>query len=159
MEEALSGRTWDIILSDYSMPHFSAMAALETLKASGLDIPFIVISGTIGEETAVAALKGGAHDFLVKDKLARLIPAIERELRDAEARRSRREAESRYQQLVERLPIIVYVGPVQDIHQTTYVSPQIQTLLGYSPEEWLANPEFWKTRLHPNDREGVLHTL
>ena len=92
MQAALSSRPWDIILSDYSMPHFSAMAALETLKASGLDIPFIVISGTIGEETAVAALKGGAHDFLVKDKLARLIPAIERELRDAEARRSRREA-------------------------------------------------------------------
>jgi PAS domain S-box-containing protein len=159
MQAALSSRSWDIILSDYSMPHFSAMAALETLKASGLDIPFIVISGTIGEETAVTALKGGAHDFLVKDKLARLIPAIERELRDAEARRSRREAESRYQQLVERLPIIVYVSPVQDIHQTTYVSPQIQTLLGYSPGEWLADPEFWKTRLHANDREGVLHTL
>src|SRR5215208_376216 len=90
MQIALSGQPWDVILSDYSMPHFSAMAALATLKASGLDIPFIVISGTIGEETAVAALKTGAHDFLVKDKLARLIPALERELRDAEVRRSRR---------------------------------------------------------------------
>lgn len=159
MQAALSRRPWDIILSDYSMPRFSALAALETLKASELDIPFLVISGTVGEETAIAALKGGAHDFLMKDKLARLIPAIERELRDAEARRSRREAESRYQLLVERLPIIVYVSPVDNIDHTVYVSPQIQTILGYSPEEWLADPEFWQTRLHPNDREGVLHTV
>jgi PAS domain S-box-containing protein len=159
MQSALSRQPWDIILSDYSMPRFSAMVALETLKASGLDIPFLVISGTVGEETAVAALKGGAHDFLVKDKLARLIPAIERELRDAEARRSRREAESRYQLLVERLPIIVYVSPAGNIRHTTYVSPQIESILGYSPEEWLADPEFWKTRLHSNDREGVLHTV
>ncbi len=159
MEEALSGHTWDIILSDYSMPEFSAMAALEVLKASGLDIPFLVISGTIGEETAVAALKGGAHDFLVKDKLARLIPAIERELRDAEARRSRREAETKYQLLVERLPIIVYLSPADNINSTTYVSPQIQTILGYTPEEWLSDPEFWQTRLHPNDRDGVIHMV
>lgn len=159
MQSALMGRRWDIILSDYSLPKFSAMAALETLKASGLDVPFIVISGTVGEETAVAALKGGAHDFLVKDKLARLMPAIERELRDAEARRSRRDAESRYQLLVERLPIIVYMSPVDHIHRTIYVSPQIQSILGYTPEEWLADPEFWQTRLHPTDRDGVLHTV
>src|SRR5688572_4146965 len=95
MQEALARQRWDVILSDYSMPQFSAMAALETLKASGQDIPFIVVSGTIGEEAAVVMLKAGAHDFLVKGKLARLMPAIEREMRDAEVRRSRREAESR----------------------------------------------------------------
>lgn len=159
MQVALSRQRWDIILSDYSLPQFSALAALATLKDSGLDIPFIVISGTIGEETAVAALKGGVHDFLVKDKLARLNPAIERELRDADARRSRREAETRYQLLVERLPMIVYLSPVGNISHTTYVSPQVQTILGYTPEEWLADPEFWRTRLHPNDREGVIHTV
>ncbi|HJR80380.1 MAG TPA: response regulator [Anaerolineales bacterium] len=159
MQAALSRQMWEIILSDYSMPQFSAMAALETLKDSGLDIPFIVISGTIGEETAVTALKGGANDFLVKDKLARLIPAIERELRDAQSRRSRREAETRYQLLVERLPIIVYLSPAGNIHHITYVSPQIQTILGYTPEEWLSDPEFWQTRLHSDDRDGVVHTV
>lgn len=159
MQAALSRQRWDIILSDFSMPQFSALAALATLKDSGLDIPFIVISGTIGEETAVAALKGGVHDFLVKDKLARLNPAIERELRDADARRSRREAETRYQLLVERLPMIVYLSPVDNMQHTTYVSPQIETILGYTPKEWLANPKFWQTRLHPNDREGVIHTV
>src|SRR6266498_4124229 len=159
MEAALARRSWDVILSDYSMPRFSAMGALTTLRASGLDIPFIVISGTIGEETAVTALKAGANDFLLKGKLARLIPAIERELRDAETRRLRREAESRYQMLVEQLPIIVYVNPVDKMASTTYVSPQIQTILGYKPEEWLLDPEFWQKRVHPEDREAVLKKL
>jgi PAS domain S-box-containing protein len=159
MQAALSMRSWDIILSDYSMPHFSAMSALETLRASELDIPFLVVSGTIGEETAVAALKAGAHDFLVKDKLARLVPAIERELRDAEIRRSHRDAQLRYQLLVEQLPIIVYLSPVDELKETTYVSPQIQTILGYTSEEWVADPQFWQTRLHPDDRDVVLNVV
>lgn len=159
MQAALSNRSWDIILSDYSMPHFSAMSALETLKASELDIPFLVVSGTIGEETAVAALKAGAHDFLVKGKLARLVPAIERELRDAKLRRSHREAQSRYQLLVERLPIIVYLSPVNKLKDTIYVSPQIETILGYSSEKWVADPQFWQTRLHPDDRDLVLNVV
>jgi len=79
MRAMLSEKEWDVILSDYTLPKFSAPQALETLKASGLEIPFIIISGTIGEETAVAALKAGANDFLVKGKYARLGPAIERE--------------------------------------------------------------------------------
>src|SRR6185369_15149549 len=104
-QEALARGSWDIILSDYTMPEFSAMGAVRTLKESGLDIPLLVVSGTIGEETAVSALKAGAHDFLLKGRLARLVPAIERELRDAETRRSRHEVERRYQLLVEQLPI------------------------------------------------------
>ncbi len=156
MQQALAGQGWDIILSDYSLPNFSAMAALEVLKESGLDIPFIVISGTIGEETAVTALKAGAQDFLLKGKLARLIPAIERELRDMETKRSHREAQSRYQLLVEQLPIIVYINPVDKMSSTIYVSPQIQTVLGYMPDEWLSDPEFWQKRIHPDDREAVL---
>jgi PAS domain S-box-containing protein len=156
MQEALSRGLWDIILSDYTMPAFSALAAVRTLKESGLDIPLLVVSGTIGEETAVTALKAGAHDFLLKGKLARLIPAIERELRDAEARRSRHEAELRYKLLVEQLPIIVYVNPLDKMSSTTYVSPQVQTMLGYLPEEWLSDPEFWQKRIHPDDREAVL---
>ena len=156
MQRALARGPWDIILSDYSMPNFSAMAALGVLKESNLDIPFLVISGTIGEETAVTALKSGAHDFILKGKLARLVPAIERELRDAETRRFRHEAEQRYKLLVEQLPIIVYVNPVNKMSSTTYVSPQIQTILGYMPEEWLSDPEFWQKRIHPDDRESVL---
>ena len=159
MQQALGRGSWDIILSDYSMPQFSAMAALSALKESGLDIPFLVISGTIGEETAVTALKSGAHDFLLKGKLARLVPAIERELSDAESRRFRHEAELRYKLLVEQLPIIVYVNPLDKMSSTTYVSPQIQTILGYRPEEWLSDPEFWQNRIHPDDRQSVLTNI
>src|SRR5258706_16108603 len=84
MQAALSQKNWDLILSDYTLPTFSAPKALEVLKTSSLDLPFIIVSGTIGEEIAVAALKAGANDFLVKGKFARLGPAIERELREAE---------------------------------------------------------------------------
>ena len=84
---------WDVVISDYSLPQFSGPAALTLLRATGLDIPFIVVSGAIGEEVAVAAMKAGAHDYLMKDNLARLVPAIQRELRDAEERRRRRLAE------------------------------------------------------------------
>src|SRR6266508_5511244 len=93
MRAMLIERPWDLILSDYTLPKFNAPQALEILKASGLEIPFIIISGTIGEETAVTALKSGANDFLVKGKFARLGPAIERELREAESRREHKRAE------------------------------------------------------------------
>lgn len=159
MQAALARRPWDVVLSDYTMPQFSALGALEALKDSGLDLPFLVISGTVGEDTAIAALKAGAHDFLLKGKLARLIPAIERELREAEIRRSHREAESRYQLLVEHLPIIVYVNPVNRIRGTTYVSPQITSILGYQLEEWLADPEFWQKTVHPHDYSSVMDSL
>lgn len=92
MKKALETNTWDIVFSDYSMPQFRALDALEILKASGHDLPFILISGTIGEEVAVEALRAGANDFLVKGRLARLAPALQRELREARLRKERRDA-------------------------------------------------------------------
>ena len=94
LENALAANTWDIIIADYAMPQFDGIKALEICKAYDLEIPFIIVSGTIGETVAVNAMKAGAHDYLMKDKLARLIPAIERELEDAAARRARRAAVS-----------------------------------------------------------------
>jgi PAS domain S-box-containing protein len=94
MQAALDRAEWDLVLSDYSMPMFSATEALSTLRRAGLDIPFIIVSGTIGEETAVHALKSGAHDFLTKRQLSRLIPAIEREVREAAERRKLRTTET-----------------------------------------------------------------
>ncbi|MGL5804386.1 MAG: putative bifunctional diguanylate cyclase/phosphodiesterase [Xenococcaceae cyanobacterium] len=90
---------WDLILADYSMPEFSAIAALNVLKERQLDLPFIIVSGTIGEDMAVAAMKAGAHDYIIKGKSARLIPAIERELREAVFRKEHREAQQRLQYL------------------------------------------------------------
>lgn len=92
MREALHSRDWEIILSDYDVPGFGGLQALALLRESGLDLPFIIVSGTIGEDTAVAAMKTGAHDYLMKGNLARLGPAIERELGDAEVRRERNRA-------------------------------------------------------------------
>jgi signal transduction histidine kinase len=92
LRDALASGAWDVILSDYNMPGFSAPEALNVLRDTGLDIPFIIVSGTIGEETAVASLKAGACDFLVKGRLARLIPAIERECRERDLRRQRAQA-------------------------------------------------------------------
>jgi DNA-binding NtrC family response regulator len=77
MRAMLNEKDWDLILRDYTLPKFSAPQALEILKASGLDIPFIIVSGTIGEDTAVTALKAGANDFLIKGKYARLEPAMD----------------------------------------------------------------------------------
>jgi signal transduction histidine kinase len=83
-------KPWDVILSDYSMPTFSAPAAWALVRERGLDVPFIIISGTVGEETAVEAMRSGVHDYLLKDKLARLVPVIERELREAAGRAEQR---------------------------------------------------------------------
>ena len=99
MASALRRQRWDIIISDYVMPQFDGMAALQLLKETGLDLPFILISGTIGEEYAVGAMKAGAHDYLMKDNLTRLIPAVERELKEAENRSARKRAEERVQHL------------------------------------------------------------
>ncbi len=93
MQEALERNNWDIVISDYSMPQFSGTAALTLLQEYGLDLPFIFVSGTIGEDVAVAAMRAGASDYVLKDKLKRLVPAIERELREAEVRRERRRAQ------------------------------------------------------------------
>jgi PAS domain S-box-containing protein len=113
MEAALDGAGWDLVISDHSMPAFSSSAALELLRRKGfVDLPFIIVSGQIGEDAAVAAMKAGAHDYLMKDNLARLNSAIERELRDAEVRRSRRRArtalrasEARFRLMVEQSPL------------------------------------------------------
>jgi two-component system cell cycle sensor histidine kinase/response regulator CckA len=96
---ALDARTWDLVVSDFSMPHFSGMDALRLLRATGSELPFIFVSGTMGEETAVAALQDGAQDFLVKTNLKRLVPAVQRALREAEERRQRKLMEQQVQQL------------------------------------------------------------
>jgi two-component system cell cycle sensor histidine kinase/response regulator CckA len=90
---ALTKQTWAAVVAGYSMPNFDGLTALTLLQEHGLDLPFILVSGTAGEDTAVAAIRAGAHDYVLKDNLARLGPAIRRELREAEGRRARKQAE------------------------------------------------------------------
>ncbi len=94
MREALDGRQWDLIITDHNMPSFSSAEALALARAHDPNIPFILVSGSIGEEVAVDAMKSGAHDYVMKDNLTRLLPAIDRELREAQNRRAHQEAEA-----------------------------------------------------------------
>lgn len=94
MSTALDQKSWDMVISDFMMPRFSGLAALELLKEKSLDIPFIIVSGKIGEETAVEAMKAGANDYIMKQNLARLGPAVKRELLEAAVRRDHKQAEN-----------------------------------------------------------------
>ena len=107
MEDALDKESWDAIIADYSMPQFSAPAALKLLQARRLDLPFIVVSGTIGEDVAVEMMKAGAHDYIMKDNLTRLVSAIEREIREAKVRRERWRAEEELRQYRDHLEELV----------------------------------------------------
>lgn len=93
MRAALLNQAWDIVICDYALPQFDAPAALKVLRETGLDIPFIVVSGTIGEDIAVGMMRSGAHDYIMKDNLARLPVAVEREIAEARLRLERRQAQ------------------------------------------------------------------
>ncbi|MGB2929369.1 MAG: HD domain-containing phosphohydrolase [Desulfobacterales bacterium] len=142
MSKALDNQTWDVILCDNSMPTFDASSALELYKDKGLDLPFIIVSGTIADETAVAAMKAGAHDYIMKGNLARLSSAIDRELREAKNRQERRiteiqlrKSEEKYRTLFEDSRDAIYLnnqeGGLIDFNLSTL------ELFGYSREEML----------------------
>ena len=136
LRAALADGDWDLVVSDYHMPRFSAEAALKMVHDSGHDLPFIILSGVVGAEDVVALLKNGAHDFVTKDSLARLVPAIERELREADVRRHRRVAEQRVRLLslaVEQSPVSVAVTDREG--RISYVNPKFEQVSGYSLAE------------------------
>src|SRR3989449_8715634 len=108
MAAALDRRGWDLVIGDHSMPHFSGLTALSLVRERGLDVPFICVSGTISEEMAVAAMKAGANDWVTKGHLKRLLPAIERELREAKGRAALRASEAGYETPVEHTPIGIH---------------------------------------------------
>jgi two-component system sensor histidine kinase UhpB len=141
MAAALGLQDWDLVISDHSMPNFNAPQALRLLQASGQDLPFIIVSGSINEEVAVAAMKAGAHDFVTKDHLRRLIPAVGRELREAEMRRQRcraekalQEAESRYQDLYENAPDMCVSVDAINLH-VVQCNRTLERMTGFSKEE------------------------
>ncbi len=150
MREALREQEWDIVLSDYHLPQFSAPAALEMLKQSGLELPFIVVSGSMGEEAAVAAMRHGVNDYLTKGNLTRLIPTIERELREAQSRRERR----RVEQDIRQLAALVQSSGDAILSMTvdgviTSWNPAAERLFGWSAIEAIGRPV---SSLAPPDR-------
>ncbi|WP_160115233.1 hybrid sensor histidine kinase/response regulator [Bryocella elongata] len=141
---ALSGdREWDLIIADYTLPGFGAREALELMQQRGIDVPFIIVSGTIDEVSAVNAMRAGAHDYVLKGHLERLIPAIERELHDAEKRRERLRTERELQLLQQRFSATFNQAAVGMAHTTTdgrfvLVNQRLSELLGVPVDRMLA---------------------
>ncbi len=161
MSAALEDRGWDVVFSDYSMPRFSAPHALELLKGKGLDIPFIIVSGTVGEDIAVDSMRAGAQDYMIKGKLARLVPALERELREARVRRERhqaeealRESEERFRQIAETIDEVFWISDPA-LKRILYVSPAFERVWGREIASLDANPALFLESIHPDDRERV----
>jgi PAS domain S-box-containing protein len=155
---ALASRAWDLVLCDHVMPRFTGPAALRLVRERAPDLPVIIVSGQIGEEFTVAAMKAGAQDYVMKNNLARLVPAIDRELREAEVRRARRHTEEELQctrahvhDLVEGVKAIVWEADATTL-QFSYVSRHAETLLGYPAAQWLEHTDFWSVHIHPDDR-------
>lgn len=136
MVAALADQQWDVIISDFKMPELSAERSLAIFNKTGLEIPFIIVSGVVEAEDVVYLLKQGAHDFLNKHSLARLVPAIERELRDSKVRAAQRQAEQRVSILslaVEQSPVSVVITYPNGIIE--YVNPKFESTTGYSAQE------------------------
>jgi PAS domain S-box-containing protein len=147
----------DVILSDYSMPEFSALKALEVLEASGLEIPFIIISGTIGEDMAVAAMKKGAADYLLKDRLTRLGPAIHQALKQGQLRRERRHAESvlreserRFREMLENVELIAMTLDKQGT--VTFCNDYLLEVTGWERDEVIGSD--WFSKFLPAELEA-----
>jgi PAS domain S-box-containing protein len=140
MEASLKKQSWDIVLSDFNMPNFNGINALKLLQEKDIDIPFILVSGLVGEETAVEAMKAGACDYIMKNNLLRLVPAIERELRDAVTRREHRQArealkesENLYRSIFENTGSASII--FEDDMIISLANKECERLSGYSKEE------------------------
>ncbi len=129
MLAALERERWDLVVGDHSMPAFSSTAALALLRERDLDVPFICVSGTISEDQAVATMKAGASDYFAKGQLKRLLPAIERELREAKARAALRASQASYGTLVEHAPVGIYRSTPQG--KVLSVNAAVVRMLGY----------------------------
>jgi diguanylate cyclase (GGDEF)-like protein/PAS domain S-box-containing protein len=145
LEDAFSREKWDVVLSDYNLPGFDAMGALSVYQNHGLDVPFIVLSGTVSEEAAVNVLKAGAHDFVVKSSLSRLAPAIERELREVAVRAACLQAEKALHNQEEMLAeIVAAIGEgvfvLDQAGRTIFINPEATRLLEWSPDDLVGQP-------------------
>ena len=160
---ALQDGSWDVIVADYHLPGFEAPGALRILQECGHDIPCIVVSGIMGEDTAVEMMKSGAHDYLTKNNLTRLVPAVERELAEAAARRESKQAQGELQASEERLALAVeatQIGTFDFYPQTGNLiwSKFARQHYGVSPEAEVTYDTFLRA-LHPSDRDRVTQTL
>lgn len=162
--EALAKGPWDAVLTDHAMPHFSSTAVLELLREHAPDLPCVIVSGRIGEEAVVAAMRAGAVGFVGKDHFGQLEPAVTRALREAEERRARRAAEEALRVSEERYALALQ-GANDGIWDwdlgtdLVFRSDRWKAMLGYGPDELGPAPAEWLDRIHPQDRECVRAAL
>ena len=159
---ALAEQIPDVVISDYNMPGFRAEDALEQVSARDADIPFILVSGQVGDEAAAALMRAGVRDFVLKDRLTRLAPAVQRELHEAADRRQRRRAEAalrdseeRFRLLAEHAQDVIFRyrhGPEPAME---YLSPAVEWVTGYRPEQFYADPGLIFQLLEPEDRPVI----
>jgi PAS domain S-box-containing protein len=140
MKKALQEKQWDIILCDYKMPTFSGKHAIALLKETNVDIPLIIVSGTVGEETAIECMRSGAHDYVMKDSLSRLCPAIARELEEAKVRNKQRQAENALRKSEENFRLSLDDSPlgvriVSTEGRTIYANQAVLDIYGYDSIE------------------------
>ena len=159
LAEALAGPGPDVVVCDYNMPTLLAEQVLEDVHARDPDIPFILVSGEIGDETAAALMRAGAHDFVRKNRLARLVPAVQRELREATDRRQRRRAEEalrdseeRFRLLAEHAQDIIFRYRLLPRPEIEYLSPAVTALVGHEPTELYADPTTLFSLVDARDR-------
>ncbi len=157
--EKLDNNPPDLIISDYNLPTFTGVEALQIVREKFPELPFILVSGYIGEEKAADAMLKGASDYAMKDHLDRLGPAILRELSNyREQQEKNRElilTRDRYQSLVQTVNGIVWEAEAKTF-AFTYISPQVEEILGYSPSQWYESKTFWQDHIHPEDREKAI---
>ncbi len=158
---ALAGFSPGLILSDYDLPGFNGAQALKIARERRPGVPFILVTGAIGEERAIEILTSGATDYVLKDRMSRLAPAVRRSLQEVRERRERENAQLMFKMLVEQIPAVTYrlsPGPGPSF-KCNYVSPQIESIIGTSPAQFLADPRMFEERIHPADRDSVLTQL
>ena len=160
--DGLARQTPDIVICDYNMPAFSAEDALALLHDSGLDVPFIVMSGQVGEETAAQVMRAGASDFILKGRMSRLVPAVQRELREARTRRQRREAETalreseeRFRLLAEHAQDIIFRYRLQPTEALDYISPAVTAMTGYKPIELYTDSDLMFGMVEASERDAL----
>ncbi len=160
LRTALKNDQWDLIISDHVLPDFSAPEALNVLKESGLDLPFIIVSSIIDQDIAVAAMKAGAHDYIMKDNLARLIPLVERALYNSnvkaegkKALEKLRKSEARFRHIAEHARDIIFRIRLYPDLQAEYITPSVADFIGYTPEEIYNNPNLGFEVIYFEDKD------
>jgi len=164
MRNALNSESWQVVVSDYSMPRFDGLHALSILQEMELDIPFIIVSAKIGEEIAVQAMKAGANDYIMKDNLSRLMPAIEREMREANLRSQHRIAEEALDKSDERLRLALDATGMGnwefDVEKREFFwSENISKIFGTESPSITSDYDSYVKFVHPDDRQSIVREV